>query len=119
VRLTRPLFSTGILFPLDLENQFGLYLPYCVHTRLNTLTFWSFDVHFLIIARSKVYCIVDVLVAQHDGDKCKLRPVLNTVSMVEEMLQIRGNSGREFMDCERRVTTAPAHARNKRSQDSL
>ena len=61
---------------------------------LQTLTGMSFDVEVLFIARRMGYAITEVPINWYYRDDSRVRPILDTVTMVAELMQIRRN-GRE------------------------
>jgi dolichyl-phosphate beta-glucosyltransferase len=52
---------------------------------------WSFDVEILYLARLKGYTVIEVPVNWYYGEQSKVRPFLDTWSMLKEVFAIRKN----------------------------
>ncbi len=59
--------------------------------RSNRIDGWSFDVEILSIARIRGYRIIEVPVNWYYGEKSKVNPLRDTLSMVKEIIAIRKN----------------------------
>jgi dolichyl-phosphate beta-glucosyltransferase len=63
-----------------------------------TIEGWGFDVEILFIAQRFGYEIVEVPVTWYYGQRSKIRPIHDTVGMIQDLVQVRRNARKGLYD---------------------
>ena len=65
---------------------------------LQTIEGWGFDVEILFIAQRFGYEIVEVPVTWYYGQRSKVRPIHDTIGMLQDLVQVRRNARQGLYD---------------------
>ncbi len=63
-----------------------------------TIEGWGFDVEILFIAQRFGYEIVEVPVTWYYGQRSKIRPIHDTIGMIQDLVQVRRNARKGLYD---------------------
>ena len=63
-----------------------------------TIEGWGFDVEILFIAQRVGYKVVEVPVTWYYGQRSKIRPIHDTIGMIQDLIQVRRNARRGLYD---------------------